>query len=374
MIDASLQSLLHWAVNEAGTPGIVAEVRDREQVCFGATGMADIATGRRRQPGERFRIGSLGKAFTSTVVLKLEAEGRLSLDDTVEKWLPGVVRGNGNDGSKISIRQLLNQTSGIANIGGANEEMLRRLHTPAFRDHRFDVVSPEEMVRWTMEMPPAFEPGTAFGYANTNFILAGMIIENVTRRSYVEEVDRVVITPLELTGTYVPASDERRLRGPHPHPRQYSRLMTPEIDDVYDATEMTTGWAGAAGAHVSTTTDMCAFVGALASGSLLPPEQHRAMWTTVSTKCSGWIPDLDLRYGLGVFQHRLPNGVVLRGGGGGIHGSFTWAMASSSGDQVLVSNVNNDWVHLDIFTTMVEGHFGTTAVPSPGPESHRLDN
>lgn len=290
---SSLQPLLRWAVDDAGSPGIVTEIRSREQVWFGAAGMADMATGRRREPGERFRIGSLGKAFTATVVLKLEAEGRLSLDDTVEKWLPGAVRGNGHDGSKITIRQLLNQTSGIANIGNSEQE-LRRLHTPAFREHRFDVVSAEEMVRRTMEMPPALEPGTGFAYSNTNFLLAGMIIETVTGRSYADELERVVIMPLELSGTYLPRADERRLRGPHPHPRQYSRWMNPPVGEVWDATEMTTGWGGAAGAHVSTTADICRFIGALASGALLPAAQHQAMWTTVSTEGSGWIPEFGL--------------------------------------------------------------------------------
>ncbi|WP_280462650.1 serine hydrolase domain-containing protein [Nocardia carnea] len=355
--DATVREVLRRAVTEEGSPGIVAEIRDTDEVRFAAFGTADTATGRLREPGERIRVGSLGKAFTATVVLRLEAEGRLSLDDPVEKWLPGLVAGNGHDGSRISVRQLLNQTSGIANIGGANEEMLRRLHTPAFRRHRFDIVEPRQMVEMTMSMPAAFEPGAGFGYSNTNFLLAGMIIEAVTGRSYTDEVARVVTLPLGMTGTYIPEPEERRIRGPHPHPRQYSKLMNPEIDEIYDATEMTVGWAGAAGGHVSTTSDMCRFIGALASGTLLPAPQHHAMWTTVSTADSGWIPHLSLRYGLGVFEHTLPGGVVLRGGGGGIHGSFTWAMAADHGDRVLVANVNNDWVHLDIFDALVRAEF-----------------
>ena len=357
----ALAPLLHWAVTEAGSPGIVVEVRGNDGVWFGAAGYADTATRRRREPGERFRIGSLGKAFTATVVLKLAAERRLSLDDVVDKWLPGVVTGNGNDGREITIRQLLNHTSGIANIGGANEEMLRRLHTPAFREHRFDVVQPEDLVAQTMRMPPPFAPGAGFGYSNANFVLAGTIIEKVTGRSYAAEVERVITVPLGMTGTYVPGPDESQLRGPHPHPRQYSRLMNPEIDEIHDATEMTTGWAGAAGAHVSTTGDMCRFIGALAGGTLLPTAQHQAMWATVSTEGSGWLPDFDLRYGLGVFEHTLANGVTLRGGGGGIHGSFTWAMATEDGNHVLVSNVNNDWSHLDIFQVLVEAEFAPAA-------------
>lgn len=358
----SLRPLLQWAVDGAGTPGIVAEIRDREQTWFGSAGAADLATGRRREPGERFRVGSLGKAFTATVVLKLEAEERLSLDDTVEKWLPGVVDGNGHDGRRITVRQLLNQTSGIANIGNSEHE-LRRLHSPAFREHRFDILDAEEMVRLTMQMPPAFEPGTGFGYSNANFNLAGMIIETVTGRSYADEVDRVVLAPLAMTGTYLPDADERQLRGPHPHPRHYAKWMDPPDGVAWDATEMTTGWAGAAGAHVSTTSDMCRFISALVAGTLLPTEQHQAMWTTVSNQGSDWIPELRLRYGLGVFEHELSNGVVLRGGGGGIHGSFTWAMATENADEAVVINVNNDWTTLEIFNTFVETRYGGAAPP-----------
>ena len=97
-----------------GMPGIMADVRDGRRSWFGTAGVADTDTGRKR-PADRFRIGSITKTFVATVVLQLEAEGRLSLDDTVEQWLPGVVEGNGHDGGAITVRQLLNHTSGIFN-------------------------------------------------------------------------------------------------------------------------------------------------------------------------------------------------------------------------------------------------------------------
>ncbi|GAU67888.1 alkaline D-peptidase [Streptomyces sp. NBRC 110611] len=102
-------------MSEGGSPGIVAEVRDGRRSWFGTAGVADTDTGRQRKPQEQYRIGSSAKTFTATVVLQLVAEHKLSLDDTVEKWLPGVVHGHGHDGSKISVRRLLNHTSGIYN-------------------------------------------------------------------------------------------------------------------------------------------------------------------------------------------------------------------------------------------------------------------
>ena len=110
---AGVQRALDDAVAKGGAPGIVAEVRDGPGKWFGSAGEADTKTGRKRQPQERFRIGSATKAFTATVVLQLAAERKLSLDDTVDTWLPGLVKGNGYDGGEITIRQLLNHTSGI---------------------------------------------------------------------------------------------------------------------------------------------------------------------------------------------------------------------------------------------------------------------
>ncbi|MEJ8646101.1 serine hydrolase domain-containing protein [Streptomyces sp. MS1.HAVA.3] len=84
---------------QGGLPGILAEVRDGDRQWFGTAGVADTRTGRKRSPQDRFRIGSISKTFVATVVLQLAAEGRLSLDDTAEQWLPGVVHGHHHDGA-----------------------------------------------------------------------------------------------------------------------------------------------------------------------------------------------------------------------------------------------------------------------------------
>lgn len=105
--------MLDRAVADGGVPGILTEIRDGRETWFGTAGVADTATGWQRRPQDRFRVGSTTKTFTATVVLQLAAEHRLSLDDSVEKWLPDVVRGPGYEPEKISIRQLLNHTSGI---------------------------------------------------------------------------------------------------------------------------------------------------------------------------------------------------------------------------------------------------------------------
>ncbi|SEH02078.1 D-alanyl-D-alanine carboxypeptidase [Nonomuraea solani] len=347
---AGTQRVLDQAVTGGGVPGILADVRDPSGTWFGTAGVADTETGRERRRHDRFRVGSITKAFTSTVVLKLAAERRLSLDDTVEKWLPGVVRGNGHDGSKITIRRLLNQTSGVFNYS-MDKELLARYIGPAFLKHRFDSIRPAELVKVAMRNPPAFAPGKGWGYSNTNFVLAGMIIEKVTGRSYDVEVERRITDPLGMTATYVPR-EETKLRGPHS--RHYSKLSLPEPDaKVYDVTEMNASTAWAAGGIVSTAGDLQKFYRALLGGRLLPPAQQKEMFTGVSTEGGGWIPNTT--YGLGVFWQKLSCGVTAWGGGGAINGSWTYAMGSRDGKRMVVSNVNGDWGNpIATFTEVLE--------------------
>ncbi|MEV4250348.1 serine hydrolase domain-containing protein [Streptosporangium canum] len=346
---AEVQQVLDQAVAD-GMPGIIADVRDGHRSWFGTAGVADTETGRKRSQQDHFRAGSVTKSFTATVVLKLAAEGRLSLDDKVEKWLPGVVKGNGHDGSKITIRQLLNQTSGTFPYT-SDAGIAAKQWTPAFLKHRFDRYRPEQLVKIAMANPASFTPGKGWGYSNTNYILAGMIIEKVTGRSYAEEVTRRIIRPLGLKGTYLP-DEETKLR--KPHVRHYIKLPVGDPNGkIYDLTDMNASWAGAGGGIVSTTGDLQTFYRALLSGRLLPPAQQKEMFTAVSTKGVQWIDNT--AYGLGVFSKTLDCGVTVWGNGGRIHGSWTIAMGSKDGKHMLVSNINGDWDNpLDILTKEME--------------------
>lgn len=308
-VHEALQSALDQAVADGGGPGIVAELRDgRAEPWFGAAGVADLTTGRPRRPGEHFRIGSLTKAFVGTVVLRLAADGGLTLDDTVAQWLPGVVEEHlGADGTAITVRELLNHTSGLP-----------------------DAIPGQEI-------PPPAEK--RFLYSKVNYSLAGMIVEQATGSTLTDEIDRRVARPLGLTGTYLPAG-EQLIRDPHArHYSQQDELGRPA--EIHDVTDADLSWAGAAGGMVSTTSDLHTFLGALLRGSLLPPAQQEELFTTVPTDGSGWLPDT--RYGLGVYSQRLPGGVTLWGGGGYIQGSMSYAMGDREGARLLVSNLNGDW-------------------------------
>jgi D-alanyl-D-alanine carboxypeptidase len=352
---AEVQQILDHAVAREDVLGIVAQITDDDGTWFGAAGVANTETGRPRERAEHLRVASIGKAFTATAMLRLEAEGRLSIDDTVEKWLPDVVQGTGYDGSKITIRQLLNNTSGLHNTA-TSDEIVRKWHTRAgLAEHRFDVWSKDDLLKLAVSQPPVGEPGQQFAPTNGGYFLAAAVIERVTGRSYEDELERTVIQPLGLTGTYVPGPTETRLRGPHP--RAYTRMFVDEAEaagEPVDITDVNPSLVWSAGAHVSTTDDLTRLFTALITGSLLPPAQHEAMWTTVSTKGTDWIPNT--AYGLGVFELRLNCGTTVRGGVGNGHGTTTMAMGTLDG-HTLVTHANNDWNAFGVFWRELEAEF-----------------
>ncbi|MFF9863858.1 serine hydrolase domain-containing protein [Streptomyces sp. NPDC013953] len=331
---AKTQAALEAVVRE-GVPGALAQAQDRDGTWNGAAGVADLRTGRERLPQDRYRVGSITKTFVATVVLQLEAEGRLDLDDTVERWLPGVVRGNGHDGRKITIRQLLNHTSGIYNVT-ADPGFQKKVFGPDFLRHRYDTWTPQQLVAIAMQHRPDFAPGTDWRYSNTNYVLAGLVIEKATGRPYGKEVERRILTPLKLRATSVPGTDPRM---PKPSGRAYSTLSPEPGGQVHDVTELNPSIAWAAGEMVSDSADLQRFVRALLKGKLLPPRQMKEMTTTVPV--SKDTPSL--RYGLGLFAQKLSCGKEVWGHSGGIHGSGSNMVATRNGQHSLALNVNGDW-------------------------------
>ncbi|MET9429486.1 MULTISPECIES: serine hydrolase domain-containing protein [unclassified Streptomyces] len=324
------------ALVREGAPGVLAQARDRDGVWNGTAGVADRDTGRERHPNDRYRVASITKTFVATVVLQLEAEGRLDLDDTVDRWLPGVVRGNGHDGRKITLRQLLNHTSGIYEYT-ADPGFQAKAFGPGFLQHRYDTWTPRQLVGIAMGHRPDFAPGTDWSYSNTNYIVAGMVIEKVTGRPYGEEIERRILKPLKLRATSVPGTDARM---PKPSGRAYSTLMAAEPNaPVHDVTELNPSGAWAAGEMISDSADLQRFVRALLTGKLLPPAQMKELTTTVPV--GEGRPTA--RYGLGVFVDKLSCGTEVWGHTGGIHGSLSNVVATRDGRQSLALNVNGDW-------------------------------
>ncbi|MFF9620245.1 serine hydrolase domain-containing protein [Streptomyces griseosporeus] len=331
--DATREALR--AAVRAGVPGVTAQAVDGRTTWSATEGVGDVRRGTPRSAADRYRVGSITKTFVATVLLQLEAEGRLSLDDTVEEWLPGVVRGHGHDGRRITVRQLLNHTSGIYNY--TQDEDFGRTYflKDGFLRHRYDTTRPEDLVAVAMSHRPDFAPGTSWHYSNTNYILAGMIVERVTGRPWGEEVHRRVIAPLHLRGTSVPGT---RTTLPQPSSRAYGKLAETATGPSYDVTELNPSLAGSAGEMISDSADLTRFYRALLGGRLLPPQQLKEMKTTV--------PAADLPgagYGLGLMDRTLSCGVHVWGHGGGIHGSTSEAATTPDGRHALALNLNGDW-------------------------------
>ncbi|MDX3642866.1 serine hydrolase domain-containing protein [Streptomyces sp. MB09-02B] len=318
----------------AGVPGVVARVRDPHGVWKGTSGVADLTTGQSRGAGDSFRTGSVTKSLVATVMLQLQAEGRVDLDATVDHYLPGLVRGSGHDGTRITVRQLMNHTSGIFNFT-EDATFVRKVLGIEFLTSRYDDWTPHQVIALALRNPPQFEPGTSWKYSNTNYLLIGLIIEKLTGRPYAEEVERRVTRPLGMRATYFPGRD------PHvPAPTRHYSTFSEDPGRTYDVTELNPSWAWAAGEMITDSADLNRFYTALLTGRLLRPAQLRQMTNTVSTE--GNLPSQ--RYGLGLIEYETSCGVKVWGHSGGIHGSSTQSFGTRDGRHMITVNFNGDWV------------------------------
>ncbi|KOV31746.1 peptidase [Streptomyces sp. XY431] len=322
----ALQGALDGLTGEHRLAGAVVEVVDPACGTWaGARGVAEVRTGRPASAGDRFRIGSVTKTFTATVVLQLAAEGRLSLDSTVADHLPGLVQGGGYDGRVITVRQLLQQTGGLPDHADAFADA----DVDWLRHHRFE---PRELVEAALRLP---HPAPGWHYSTTNYVLAGLVVEQVTGRSIEDEVTRRVIDPLRLRDTYWPGMAED-IRGRHSH-----SYFTAERDGGpvrVDGTRWNTSAGGAGGALISTPSDVNRFLAALLGGRLLPAAQLAEMRTTVPGD-----PERlgsEGRYGLGLITEPLSCGGVWTGHTGSTRAGHHTVTATAPGGRQATIAIN----------------------------------
>ncbi|MFJ9517517.1 serine hydrolase domain-containing protein [Kitasatospora sp. NPDC101801] len=299
-------------------------VQDGRTVWQGGAGKADLDSGAAARADGRFRIGSTTKTFVATVALQLVAERRVQLDAPIERYLPGAVPNGGN----ITVRQLLNHTSGLYNYTGDPRLGLSEEALPQWvATGRWTSYRPQELLTIANEHPPEFPPGTAWSYSNTNYIVVGLLIEKITGRSWQQEVERRVIRPLGLRDTTMP---ETSTAVPGPHAKGYLRLG----DTRADVTRLNPSMAGAAGAGISTTADLARFNAALLGGRLLRPAELTEMKTPSPQALAA-----GLAYGLGLYRSTLPCGDFW-GHDGGIPGYSTLLMGDATGRRQISSSVN----------------------------------
>jgi D-alanyl-D-alanine carboxypeptidase len=308
----------------AGSPGVAALVDDGDaRPWTDARGTADLRTGRPLGPGDRFRAGSVTKSFVATVALQLVDEGRLSLSDTVESRLPGVLP----YGDRVTLRQLLNHTSGVP-------EYAIGLRERVYQGERFRSWAPRELVALIAGEPQRFPSGTAFAYTNTNYVLAGLMIEQATGHRLGHEIARRIFEPLRLRDTSFPV-DVPTIAGPSArgysldHDEQGEPVEGPLLDlTVYNPSAM---WA--AGNMVSDLDDLARFYRALLGGRLLSPARLAEM------KADGEPWESGQRYGLGLHAIETPCGPIF-GHTGGVPGYSTFAFSSEEGTRQVGLMVN----------------------------------
>ncbi|MFE7807031.1 serine hydrolase domain-containing protein [Streptomyces sp. NPDC057430] len=320
------------AFHKAGMYGAYSAVRDGSAQWRGATGFADVGSRRPTGPNFEHRVGSITKTFTAVAVLQQAGAGRIELDAPVGRYLPDLVPGE--RGRQVTVRMLLNHTSGIADYVLPAFPGILENPGKALDENRLRHIAPEELVRLGLAAPPVAERGT-HSYSNTNYVLAGLLLERVTGEKAESYITRNVIRKAGLRHTYFPSSPS--LKGPHA--RMYESffgLIDPPRD--YSVTDMS--WAGTAGALVSTTSDLNDFYRSLLSGRLLGAAELRAMKTTVPAYETPPGEEPLMRYGLGIYTLKMRSGGWYWGHDGGVFGAGTWALSTEDGRRQVAIGYN----------------------------------
>ncbi len=292
--------------------GAVAVVRDGANLTHFAAGFSDVETRAVFVPQTHIRAASITKTFVAATILQLVAEGKVKLDAPIETYLPGRIRGEGIDANAITVRQLLRHQSGLPEYFDED--------TPP----PTEPVTADQLLDAALARPAQFAPGRAMRYTNTNYVIAGLLIESVTGRPAAEEITWRIIVPLGLFETYFPAPGDTGLRAPFAHGY--------EVEDGRrtDVTVFNASAAGMAGSLISTNEDTSAFITALLDGRVVPPAQLHEMMETVEWPATG--PEFG--YGLGLSSIELPCGVTVWGHGGDIEGYHSLMAKSFDGPAV----------------------------------------
>ncbi|MCK7621830.1 beta-lactamase family protein [Streptomyces sp. RS10V-4] len=314
----TVQQGLDALVRSDGMPAALAGVTDGKGHTRAYTaGVGDVATGAAVPRDGQVRIGSNTKTFTAVVVLQLVAEGKVKLDRHVDKYLPGLLQGDGIDGGGITVRQLLQHTSGLPDYSKLLSDDIR-------------YYEPRDLLDLALRQKADFGPGKGWKYSNTNYLVAGLIVQKVTGHPLAVEIDRRVIRRAGLRHTYFPAPGELRIRERHPKGYYQASPGAPFVD----ATEWDPSWAWAAGQLVSTNSDLNRFASELLRGHLVPEPQLKQMRRTVA---AGRPFAAGARYGLGLVSTPLSCGGVYWGHGGSMTGYETRGGVTEDGRAVSVA-------------------------------------
>ena len=305
----------------SGMPGAVVLVKDGSGTRIGTAGFADVGRRRAMRANTSFRIGSVTKSFVAALVLELAQRGALRLDDPVERWLPGRVP----NGGAITLRQLLNHTSGLYDYS-ADPRLADAMY------QRYIVWPPLSLIGVGASHPPSFAPGAGWGYSNTNYVLLGLVVQAAARTPVERRLAQRILKPLRLQRTSLPGTP----RLPVPFARGYllpgAQGARPNLPRT-DVTGIGTAWAWTAGGAVSTAGDVAQFYAALLRGRIVAPRLLREMKRPVTIDVNG------NGYGLGLSLSRVGCGLSW-GHNGSVPGYTSYALNTPAADRQVVVLVN----------------------------------
>ncbi|MFJ8663479.1 serine hydrolase domain-containing protein [Streptomyces sp. NPDC093795] len=330
-------------VHGAGIPGVYAEVRDAGRIWRGASGVADVSTGRPVRPDMRQRVGSITKTFTAAAIMQQVEQGRIGLDAPIGDYLPQLVPGE--RGRKITVRMLLNNTSGFPDYIRYAFPSLQNMSSKSLDENRFRQFRPAELIEMGVNAPPAAEPGATPGvYSNTNYLLLGQLLEKVTGIPAEEYITRNVIERAGLRHTGFPAGP--RIAGPHS--RMYEALWG-LLDPPRDYSVYNMSWTGTGAALVSTMEDLNRFYRKLLDGKIVNRSSLAEMQRTVPVIA---LDGTTIQYGLGL--HKVENGGcgTFWGHDGTVWGAGTVSLTSADGTRQMSVAVNlQRWNEMDSSVT-----------------------
>ncbi|HWG18923.1 MAG TPA: serine hydrolase domain-containing protein [Terracidiphilus sp.] len=278
-IKARIDRIADGVMQQRGVPSAsVAVVQGGKLVYTHAYGRAHIVPDKPATPEMRYSIGSISKQFTAAAILILQEQGKLSLDDPVGKYVPGLTRGD-----EVTIREILSHTSGYQDYW-PEDYLMTPMMKPSSAQYILDT--------WAKK-PLDFEPGTQWQYSNTNFVIAGLIVEKVSGQKLMDFLEEHIFHRLDMKSVW--NSDEAKLTQTDATP--YIRNA---LGPLRAAPKEGRGWMFAAGELAMTAHDLALWDESLIARSILKPESYKEMFTEVKLK-----DGKGTHYGLGVevLQH-----------------------------------------------------------------------
>jgi D-alanyl-D-alanine carboxypeptidase len=318
-----LKSLEGLVTSPGGPPGAIATLYRDGKLTTLSTGRADNKKAAKPRATDHMRIASVAKAFSGAVALNLVRSGQLSLDDTIEGVLPTLPKAWG----KVTLSQLLNHTSGVPDYTQSEAFFKHAEAKPRA------YVPPAEIISWVEKEPLVFKPGSKYEYSNTDNIVVGLMVEAVTKQSYANELQKIVLGPAKLTQTTLPT----KITMPTPFIHGYTD--TPEEEEVDVSESLNPSGAWASGAIVSTPQNLNAFIRAdlgLQFFDKAEQEQQMKWWPGGESSPPG--PGKNSA-GLALFRYQTKCGTVY-GHTGNFPGYTQFAAATADGSAAVTTSLN----------------------------------